>query len=476
MSHMNAKVCEPARLSGKRLIKITVVGILVAGSALLARGDGFEFDAGADLRIRQELMDNVPGLPGGGLLLKAPGAGFRQHMRFRPRVWGEVSFGSERTGQFRLYTRLTDEFRWCPEPYSNKYTFPDELILDNLYLEGLGLFDGFLDITFGRQDIYNLYGLDHIFVDGTPGDGSRTVYGDMLRTRMHFTEVSSLDLFTLYDFDDSDVRWGTDRGKHRSLSGLGGGAEPDMDDWGVGAIWNSDFGKALPYQLFLMQKYTRAFRRSGELRPWTVRELVGGKLMPQLNEEWSLQLEAMGQVGRNGDGATLSGWSSYAGINWKSATQSSVRPLGKLGYHFMSGDKDAADEDGGHHAWDPMWSRGVNDSELFLYGTHYGAAWWSNMQYLKLTAGVDLGRRHSLVAATGPMFAAAQDHLGGGNGFFKGLLSQVRYDFPIMLADKEKGERFEIFGHLYAELFNPGDYYETDKPAWFFRWQVDFKF
>ena len=143
----------------------------------------------------------------------------------------------------------------------------------------------------------------------------------------------------------------------------------------------------------------------------------------------------------------------------------------------MSGDDDAADEDGGHSAWDPMWARGVNDSELFLYGTHYGAAWWSNQHFLKLTLGADIGPRHRLVAACGPLFAAAQDGLGGGDGHFKGLLSQVRYDFPLFpLFDREEAGRFEVFGHVLAEFFNPGDYYETDRPAWFVRWQIDFKF
>ena len=217
-----------------------------------------DFDAGADLRIRQELMKNVPGLPGGGVLNGEVRGPFINHVRFRPRVWGEIRLLSEEAGEWRVYTRLTDEFRWCPEPYRNTHTFPDEVIPDNLFIEGKGVFDGFLDFTIGRQDIYGLYGLDHVFVDGTPGDGSRTIYADVVRAKLHFTEVSSLDLFTLYDFDDSDVRWGTDRGKHRSLSGLGGGAEPDMDDWGVGAVWNSDLGEALPYQLFIMQNAAHA--------------------------------------------------------------------------------------------------------------------------------------------------------------------------------------------------------------------------
>lgn len=434
------------------------------------------FDAGADLRIREELMENVPGLPGGGVLNPARRGKFTNHMRFRPRVWGEFKFGSESIGNFRVYTRLTDEFRWCPEPYKNNYTFPDEVILDNLFLEGKGLFDGFLDFTVGRQDIYGLYGLDHVFIDGTPGDGSRTVYSDVVRTCLHVTEESTLDLFAIYNFDDSDVRWGTDRGKHRSLTGLGGGAEPEMDDWGFGAVWGSNFGKALPYQLFVMQKNTDRFYRGDVKHQRTQRELMGAKVMPQLDEEWSLQFEGMGQVGANGCGDMLSGWSTYAGVNWKSASAGVIRPFGRFGYHFMSGDDDAADEDGGHSAWDPMWARGVNDSEMFLYGTHYGAGWWSNMHYLKLTGGIDLGAHHAITCSCGPMFAAAQDGLGGGDGLFKGFLCQARYDFPIWTADKSKGERFEVFGHFLAEFFNPGDYFETDKPGWFVRWQVDFKF
>ena len=119
-----------------------------AAMTAMADGDGFSFDAGADVRVRHELMDNVPGLPGGGLLLRAPRGDFRQHMRFRPRVWGEVSFGSESVGSFRLYTRLTDEFRWCPEPRVHRNTFPDELILDNLYLEGCST-----DSSISRSDV-----------------------------------------------------------------------------------------------------------------------------------------------------------------------------------------------------------------------------------------------------------------------------------------------------------------------------------
>ena len=96
--------------------------------------------------------------------------------------------------------------------------------------------------------------------------------------------------------------------------------------------------------------------------------------------------------------------------------------------------------------------------------------------FLKTTGGIDFGRRHRLTLSSGPMFAAVNDGLGGDDGAFKGLLSVAKYDFPLWLPDTAKGERLEIFGHLYAELFNPGDYFATDKPAWFVRWQLDFRF
>ena len=446
---------------------------------------GLDFDAGGDLRIRQEIMDNVPGLPGGGLLNPSARGKYKNHIRFRPRVWGEVKGEAADGSKWRVYARLTDEFRWYVQPsHPRPYAFPDELILDNLFLEAKELFGGSVDLAVGRQDIYNLYGLDHVFVDGTPGDGSRTVYADMARLGFRFGDFRRLDLFALYDCDDCDIRWGTDAGKHRSLSGLGArNAEPEMDDWGFGAIWSDRLGENVPCQALLMQKNTRAFRTGNVRHPGTQRELLGFKLVPQLDERWALQLEAMGQVGRNDDGATLAGASSYAGVNWKGRSDGGWTPFAKLGYHFMSGDDEAAREDGGRSAWDPMWARGVNDSELFLYGTHYGAAWWSNMHYLKATLGFDFGGRHRLVGCCGPMFSAAQDGLGGGDGHFKGLLSQVRYDFPLITKDLirkltwgESEGRCEIFGHILAEFFNPGDYYETDKPSWFVRWQVDFKF
>lgn len=427
-------------------------GVLLAACLAMssAGAEGLEFDAGADLRIREEMMDNVPGLPNGGLMRDAR-TKFRNHLRFRPRVWGELKGDAGWAGKWRVYTRLTDEFRWNVEPKNSANEWPGEMIVDNLFLEGKDVFDGFMDLKVGRQDLMGYCGLDHVFMDGTPGDGSRTVYTDMAAVKFHVDEDSSIDLFGLYNFDrDRDFRLGYDRTRTEGLAARFPGRGPDQDDWGYGAIWNSKLAKWLPYQVFAMQKQ---MRHVGELRNRT--ELAGVKLMPKWSETLSSSFEAMSEFNRE--------WSGYADIGWKDAGDG-IRPYAKLGYHFMSGE------------WDPMWARAVNDSEMFLYGSHNGVAWWTNMHYVKATAGLEFGAHHALSGNCGPMFAAERDRVGGGDGAFKGLLSQLRYDFPLWLADRNRGERFEMFGHVLAEFFNPGDYYETDKPAFFFRWQVELRF
>ncbi len=421
-----------------------VISALIAASALA-------FDAGADLRIRQELMENVPGLPNGGLVT-TPRSKVKDHIRFRPRIWGEISGDAGETwGKWRIFTRLTDEFRWNIEPPNRTTAWPGEVIIDNLYLEGKGIYDGLIDLKLGRQDLYGYCGLDHVFVDGTPGDGSRTIYTDMASVRFNVDDDSTFDVFGLYNLDSAyDMRLGLAETRLSSLAARFPDGSGRQDDFGYGAIWGSKLAKWFRYQLFAMQKQ---MLHTGKYRNHT--ELVGTKLMPQWNEEWSSSFEAMSQLNRE--------WSGYADVRWKSS-RNGVKPFAKLGYHFMSG------------AWDPMWARAVNDSEMFLYGTHNGVAWWSNMHYVKTTAGLEFGKKHCLTGSAGPIFAAERDRVGGGDGSFKGFLSQLKYEFPIYLADREKGGRFEVFGHALVEFFNPGDYYATEKPAYFFRWQLEFRF
>ena len=92
--------------------------------------------------------------------------------------------------------------------------------------------------------------------------------------------------------------------------------------------------------------------------------------------------------------------------------------------------------------------------------------------------GANIGPHHRVVAYSGPIFAPARDQLGGGDSSFKGVLSRINYFFPIRLKPKNASgmDRFEIFGSACFELFNPGDYYASSKPAIYIRWLLNFRF
>ena len=453
----------------------------VAFSACAAYG--LDADFGADFRLRQEIMNNVPGLPGGGLLNRAEASKQKNQWRFRTRVWGDVKFGEN----LHIYSRLANAPRWNVNPHSRAYEFPDELFLDNLYLEGTGFWDGLVDFVIGRQDTFGaggaLYGLSRIFSDTTPGDGSRSFYSDMARVTIHATDESKIDGFVLYNSDRNKLRWGTGSSRNRALCGLGG-ADPEADEFGAGVVWSSSIGspEAVPYQLFSVYKKKYACHYGDGKHPGKDIATFGARFLPQLTGELSLELEGMAQAGETTEDDFCKGWSAFAAVDYHPDVGNTVKPYAQLSCMYMSGDEDTAGEYGGNSAWDPLWNRAASPSEMMAYGSTYGMCWWSNLIYPKLSGGVKFGKRHSLNASTGPMFAAKYDGLGqtpGADGSrFMGLLSQVRYDFPLLTApaDATGLKRLEIFGHLLAEMINPGDYYATSRPAWFLRWEVMFKF
>ncbi len=449
-------------------------------------------DAGADLRVRQEIMHNIPGLPGapGAMLPKARKEAINQ-FRVRTRVWGRLDYEN-----FGLYGRLANEVReYAVENGARRcdrnYNFPDEVVVDNLYFEGRGLFDDFLDFRLGRQDLFDgrhsVFGLDRILLDGAPYVGSRSCYADMARFTLHPAEDQKLDLFALYNNGRNTLRYGNhDSSDRRPMNGIHPGDCPEMDEWGGGAIWASDlFEKRLPYQLYAIHKHTEAFHTPAGVR---MREkqitTLGARLEPRLNDEFSLDLEGAKQVGATSDGnKQAGGWMGYAALDFHPHVSEVCRPFARLSVYYLSGDKHNTDPANDNDtAWDPMWARAPCDSELFQYGTLYGLGYWSNLLHPKLTLGADFGPRHRLVASSGPMWAAEQDYMGNSNpseaSTYKGWNSSARYDFPLRLAPKLAHglERIEIFCHVIAELFNPGDYYESTRSAYFIRWQFTVKF
>ena len=107
-------------------------------------------------------------------------------------------------------------------------------------------------------------------------------------------------------------------------------------------------------------------------------------------------------------------------------------------------------------------------SELLLYGFDAdGVGTWNNLTQVWLEVGHAFGEKdvHKVKATVGPVFAPERNGAGGGDE--RGWLETVFYTFPVA-----KG----LTGHLFLEVFEPGDYYVSDKTAYFFRWQLNWAF
>lgn len=447
------------------------------------------FDAGADLRVRQEIMHNVTGLPG------APNAMMPRaykkdinHIRIRPRIWASAAWDN-----FTLYGRLVDEFRehivknGVPRK-RRSYTFPDEVVLDSLYLDGKGLFDGFLDFRFGRQDMmeqgHSVFGLDRILSDGSPYVGSRSCYSDMVRFTFHTSDESKLDAFALYNNGRNIFRYGNHNSRGRPMNAINPTDGPGMDEWGGGLVWHDSFASgSFPYKAYVVHKHNEAYHESGYRRvPDKQIATIGLNVLPEVTDNLSLEFDFAQQFGSIGS-RQAGGRMGYAAADFhRSRSAHGLHPYSRFSVLYLSGDRHHGGDGDNDIGWDPLWGRTPQDSEMFQYGTLYGLGYWSNMTYPKFTLGLDIGPKHRVSAYSGPMFAAAQDRAGHADGsaesMFKGVLSATRYDFPLVLAPKGAAgaERFEMFGHVVAELFNPGDYYDSSRPAWFLRWEVTMKF
>ena len=461
---------------------------------------GWNFNAGADLRVRQEMMDNIPGNPGSIYSIAPTKRGSNKNqIRIRPRVWFAVE-----NGPFRLYSRITDEFREFPVENGQRkkdraYNFPDEVFLDNLYLEGKGLeFDWLtpigvesLDFRIGRQDLlegpHSIFGLDRIIADGTPLDGSRSFFADMIRTKFRFDDHHALDAFALYCNGRNNLRWGDRKSEGRAMNPINMSDSNDMDEWGGGLVYSGVFGNNdLPFKAYSIFKRSEAYTtRSPVRRRMSAKEIttVGALFEPKFNDIWSMELEGAKQFGRILDGnKQAGGFMGHIGFNYRPNLLREYSPVISWATTYYSGDRHRTGKNDNDTAWDPMWARFTQDSEMLVYGALYGNCYWSNMIYSKLKLTMKFGSRHGLYAYTGPMFTAVQDRLGhadgSGDSMYKGWLTAARYDFPIRLAPNGASgtDRFEIFGHIVTEMFQPGDYFDSSKPAYFVRWQIDFRF
>lgn len=423
---------------------------------------------GFDLRLRQESFDDIPIRPGG-----VTRGGANNYYRIRPRLWGEADLMENVT----IRARAVNEFReWInpdmsAKPQRSNWDFADEYVFDNLYVEAKDLLDKQLDVRVGRQDM--IYGTGKVILEGTPKDGSRTIYFNAAKAVWKGIENTTIDLVGIYNESIDDLAINS---ADRDLTGKTGNND-DITESGAFIYLKNKSVKALPFEAYAIYKnessWTSVTRKPSETTSVDVAELdigtFGVRLMPDFGAGLSGNIEVAYQTGSQGDIDT-SGLMVDALAAYQIPGFEKQKPTVDVGVYYLSGDDPGTKDNEG---WNPLWARYPQYSELYVYAFDAEAAGrWQNVMMPKADFSISPCKSFKASAMVGYLMANEDD--GPGTGKDRGMLYVAKGEFNLgggYLAKRDK-----LTGHLWLEMLDPGDYYIVKDTAYFARWEVSYSF
>ena len=421
----------------------------IAADAVEENASAFRW--GGDIRLRQELWDDIP-LPTETPIVTRNG--YSNTYRLRSRVFGAYDLTDWMTANVRLTHMFYDTVAG-PESFD----WPDELSLDTANLELRDLTGDGSKLVLGRQDIF--LGSGRLVFEGTALDAARTTFFDGVLLHQPLGEPFSADLFAVYDKDEDECVIG---GVHRQLRGYSPSVD-GRDEAAAGLFLNGALlDKALSGSLYYIWKHeTTARAADGTEVPNADIHTAGLLLRPKFSETLSGEFEYAKQfdpADADGIDATL----GYAGIKIDQGAESSIPAFG-LDVTYLSGDDPDTRR---NEAFNPLFSRYPFLSELMIYCFDTeGAGNWNNIIHPRATVTAKYAD-HTLMLAGGPVYAEERNGAGGGRD--RGMLYIAQWNFPLFAGSKEGYGKTS--GCILAEILDPGDYYLSDHTAYFFRWQI----
>lgn len=442
--------------------------VAVAGLALAqeAAPDYPKLTAGGEFRLRQEAFDHLP------IRVDPPGetrGGHNDYIRFRTLLWGQVELNDMVT----VYTRLANEFRHYYDPKSTTtWDYPDEVVVDNAYIDIHKLLsDNSLSLRLGRQDIFagkGPLGNGRLIFEGTPKDGSRTIYFDAARATWKKGDTQ-IDAIGIYNRADAQLL-GNDQ--ERDLTGLTS-AYNNMDEYG-GVLYAAFKPMAdLGAESYYMYKVESRWDNGAARMPSLAIHTLGYRLMPQLiKDRLTASLEGAYQLGERGD-QDVSGYMVDALLKGQFMTETAAKPWASAGVLCLSGDDPKSKDDEG---WNPLWARypqfGLSDLLIYTYDAD-GAGRWSNLTAPYLSAGLTAHKDGKLSAMVSQLMAPEKN--GPGSGDQRGLYAGVSYN--VVLAKGKVTTKDVLSGLLQLEYFDPGNYYKSGIDNGFYlRWEIKYSF
>lgn len=420
---------------------------------------------GGDLRLRNEYGDNHESL----------GNAYPRHeqdyFRFRGRVWMTLT----PVKNFEFNTRVTAESRvWMKPSFSplvrneNASGFNSggdwtEGIIDQLNFKWKEAFGAPLTMTVGRQDMafgdfYDWW----LVADGTPNDGSRTLYFDAARLTLDLKEQkTTIDAVGICQFAHNNDWLPPINHLKRN--------QTDQDERGAILYVSNKSIKNTQLDGYFMYKNDRARTSKGYSGDIYT---MGGKVTGNLNEHLRYSVEGAYQTGkRTSSDQDIDAFGIKNRLTY--SLKDSMNTQFRLCHEYLTGDDTSTDAMEG---FDPLWARYPRWSELYIYsyGRETRVAHINNIHRVGPGFTIVPVKNLAFSADYNALFAPEDAPATAGpnlsrynNGGFRGHFIQavLKYKFSSHVA-----------AHLWSEFIFMGDYYKERDLMTFLRAEVMFTF
>ena len=258
----------------------------------------------------------------------------------------DVDFNMRLVWEF--WGHCAPEHSFNPFFSETNYDF-DEAIFDHFNIQWRNVMDMPLTLTVGRQDI--ILGTGWLVLDGTPADGSRTIFFDAIRAQYQLTDATNLDMIYIQQYDDED----------RYIKPFNHGAVANRrhltnkaDERGFIFYLTNKAESGQQRELYYIYKneepsewnehYGTGAGISADIHT------IGGRLSGPINDNWSYSAEMAKQWGsRNGETQRGLGANTRLMYAFNDPKNNEVH----VGYEYLSGDD--PDTTGTDEKFDTLW-------------------------------------------------------------------------------------------------------------------------
>lgn len=412
------------------------------------------FQWGADLRLRDEFLENNKTLD------KHDPNHEVNYGRFRTRAWATIS----PTKDIDVNTRVAWEFRTYSAPKGPlREVDLGDAIVDNLNVQWRNFLNLPLTMTIGRQDITNL-GNGWLIFEGTPLDGSRTIFFDAVRGTWEIKDAkTTVDAIYLNDgarenrliepfnYHNHDPRYLAEQNEQGAILWVANKSIKNTEIDGF-FIYKND-----------QRPDKDEFPPTGETGEIYT---FGARAAGDIDEHWKYRGEIAPQFGhKNGQSLAALGANTRLSYFVNDKLNNNFRMI----YEFLSGDDPSTKST--NEGFDPLWGRYPQFSEILANTVAMETgrpAFWTNMH--RFGPGWSFNPTKKMEVLTDYYLLFADENIPdraefSENGLFRGQLLSflVKYTFNQ-----------HVKTHFIAEVFGPGNFYSkaNNDTAVFLRYEI----